>query len=352
MKGITVTHRERVLRAINFQNPDKIPLAVGVDLPELFRYGQRFLDLCQKYPNDFSAPDSLKIPERDEAHYRPDGTYYREYTDGWGSEWVSLEQGFSGEVVRPVLDDWSKLKTLKSPPVPDSSPADRKRLREAMKKQKETYVGLMYGGCLFQTMMDVRGMENCLMDIASDCEEIYILADLQLQRMLTTIEIALEAGVDVVRFADDWGTQTGLFINPASWRKIFKPRYQKMFDLVRQGGAIPWMHSCGMTMEIIPDWIEMGLKVLEPQLGCMNMRELQRLTAGKLCIDGSLDFQKILPFGTPEQVRGYISEVTSIFGSPQGGFIYQLYLCDSSVENAEAALRTIYEVRNLWDSNM
>jgi uroporphyrinogen-III decarboxylase len=138
-----------------------------------------------------------------------------------------------------------------------------------------------------------------------------------------------------------------MFINPVSWRKIFKPRYQKMFDLVRQGGAVPWMHSCGMTMEIVPDWIEMGLKVLEPQLRCMDMRELQRLAAGKLCIDGSLDFQQVLPFGTPERIREYIREVTSIFGSPQGGFMYQLYLCDSSVENAEAALRTIYEVRNL-----
>ena len=342
-----LTCRERVLRAINFERPDKIPLAVGVDLPELFRYGQRFIDLYRKYPNDFSAPESLRIPPRDEEHYRPDGSYYREYTDGWGSAWVSLEQGFSGEVVKPVLDDWSKLKTLKCPPVADASPADRERSREAMKKQKETYVALRSGGSLFQTMTDLRGMENCLMDIASDCDGVHELADMLLQRALTSIEIALDVGVEVIRFADDWGTQQQLFINPISWRRIFKPRYKKMFDLAHQGGAVPWMHSCGRTMEIVPDWIELGLKVLEPQLACMDMRELQRMAAGKLCIDGSLDFQRTLPFGTPDQVREYIREVTAIFGSSQGGFMYQLYLCDSSVENAEAALQTIYEVRNL-----
>lgn len=340
--------RERVLRAINFQNPDKIPLHYGVDLPELIRYGQRFIDLCRKYPNDFyHTDDVIKIPPRDGQHYRPDGSYYKEYTDGWGTVWVSREQGFSGEVRCPVLDDWSKLKTLKRPPLPDSSPADRKRLKEAMKKQKETYVGLRHVGGLFQTMTDLRGMENCLMDIASDCEEIYELADILLERALSSAEISVEAGADVVRFADDWGTQQQLFINPVSWRKLFKPRYKKMFDLTRQGGALPWMHSCGMTMEIVPDWIEIGLKVLEPQLLCMNMPELQKMCAGKLCIDGSLDFQQTLPFGTPEQVREYIREVTGIFGSPKGGFIYQLYLCDAPVENAEAVLRTIYEVRDL-----
>lgn len=341
--------RERVLQAINFQNPDKIPLSYSVIPPELFKYGQRFVDLCRKYPNDFYDTDEvIKIPKRDEEHYRPDGSYYKEWTDEWSSVWVCLREGISGEVKYPVLDDWSKLKTFKVPPAPNSSLADRKRLKEGMKKQKEKYVGWGGGGSFFEQMQWLRGTENLFMDIASDCEEVYELADMLLEkRLLPSIEIAIEAGADVVGFGDDWGTQQQLLINPKSWRKIFKPRYKKMFDLVRQGGALPWMHSDGMTMEIIPDWIEIGLKVLNPQFSCMDMREIQKLCDGKLCIAGDIDRQWTLPSGTPEQVREYIREVTKVFGSPKGGFIYQLGFEDTPIENAEAAFQTVYEVRNL-----
>ena len=70
--------------------------------------------------------------------------------------------------------------------------------------------------------------------------------------LIPSIELALEAGADVVGFADDWGTQQGLLISPTSWRRIFKPRYKRMFDRVHEGGALAWMHSGGMTLEIVP----------------------------------------------------------------------------------------------------
>ena len=342
--------RERVLRAINFQCPDKIPLSYSVIPPELFKYGQSFIDLCRKYQNDFYDTDEvIRIPKRDKENYRPDGSYYKEVTDEWGSVWVFMREGISGEVKYPVLDDWSKLKTLKVPAVGNSSPSDRNRLKEVMKRQKEKYVGWAGGGPLFEQMQWLRGTEDLFMDIASECEEVCELADIILEkRILPSIEIAVEAGADVVQFADDWGTQQQLLINPKAWRAIFKPRYKKMFDLVRQGGAVPWMHSDGMTMEIIPDLIEIGLKVFNPQFSCMDMGEIQKLCDGQLCIAGDIDRQWTLPSATPEQVCGYIRKVTEVFGSLKGGFIYQLGFEDTPIENAEAALRTIYEGRGRW----
>jgi len=342
--------RERALRAIEFRNPDKIPLSYSVIPPELFKYGQRFIDLCVKYPTDFYDPAELiKIPKRDTEHYRPDGSYYKEVTDEWGSVWVFLREGISGEVKRPIIDDWSKLKNFKVPPAPNSSTADRQRLKESMKKIKEKYVGWgSSGSAFFEQMQWLRGTEDLFMDIASDCAEVYELADMILEkRILPSVEIAVETGADIIGFGDDWGTQRQLLINPATWRKIFKPRYKKMFDLARQGGALPWMHSDGMTMEIIPDLIEIGLKVFNPQLSCMDMHALQKLCDGKLCIAGDIDRQWTLPSGTPEQVRDYIRKVTKVFGSPQGGFIYQLGLEDTPIENAAAAFETIDQVRNL-----
>jgi len=341
--------RERVLRAINFQNPDKIPLSYSVMPSALFKYGQSYIDLCKVYPSDFYDPgEVLKIPQRDVAHYRPDGSYYKEWTDEWGSVWVMLREGISGEVKRPVLDDWSKLKVLKVPPVPGILPADRQRRREGMKRQKEKYVGWSGGGSLFEQMQWLRGTEELLMDIAADCAEVYELADLLLEeRLLPSIEVAIDAGADVVGFTDDWGTQQQLLINPESWRKIFKPCYRKMFNLVCQGGALPWLHSDGMTIAIIPDLIEIGLKVLNPQFSCMDMNTIRDLCDGRLCIAGDIDRQWTLPSGTPEQVREYLRQVTRVFDSPSGGFIYQLGLEDTPLENAEAAFHAIFEIRNL-----
>lgn len=117
--------RERVLRAIRFEKPDRIPLGYSVIPLELFRYGQAFIDLCKRYPNDFYDVGAIiKIPQRDTEHYRADGTYYKEVTDEWGSVRVFYREGISGEIKRPILDDWSKLKTLKVPPVAGKSPAE------------------------------------------------------------------------------------------------------------------------------------------------------------------------------------------------------------------------------------
>ena len=106
--------RERVLRAIQFQGPDRIPFSYSVIPPELFKYGQRFIDLCKKYPNDFyDVGRAIQLPKRDTEHYRPDGSYYKEWTDEWGSVWIFFKEGISGEVKKPVLDDWAKLKNYR-----------------------------------------------------------------------------------------------------------------------------------------------------------------------------------------------------------------------------------------------
>jgi uroporphyrinogen decarboxylase len=341
--------RERVLASIKNQYPDKIPLTYSIFPEKLFRDGQKFIDLCKKYPNDFyDIEQCVKIPKPDTEHYLPDGSYYKEETDEWGSVRVFLKEGIAGEVKKPVLSDWSKMKTLKMPPVPNPTPAELNRLKEAVKKQKEKYVGWGSWGSLFEQMQWIRGTENLFLDIAYDVEEIYKLADILMEKyLIPRAEIAVESGVDIVSCGDDWGTQTQLLINPSVWRKIFKPQYKKIFDLVHQGGALNWMHSDGMIMEIIPDLIEIGVDVLNPQLSCMKMEQIQQICNGRICISGDIDRQWTLVSGTPEQVRKYIRKATDIFGLPSGGFIYSMELREISFENAEAVLEAIYEFRNL-----
>ena len=339
--------RERVLRAIKFGNPDLVPVNYHLSPGALLKYGQNLIELCKKYPSDFYDVNTIKIPERDSLHYKEDGSYYKEITDEWGCTWVYYQEGISGEVKKSPLDDWSKLKSYKFPPVPNSSPEEREQLKEGIRKQKENFIGWGSAGSLFEQMQWLRGVENLLMDIASGREEVYVLADMLLEKyLMPNIQVAIESGADVIGFADDWGCQDRLLINPESWRQIFKPRYKKMFTLAHQAGVLTWLHSDGMILEIIPDFIEIGLDVINPQFSCMDLVKLKEITENKICIYSDIDRQRLLPFGTKEEIREYIKNIFNLFAKPEGGFIYGAGIYpDTPFENISALFHAFYEFR-------
>ncbi|MGQ9515221.1 MAG: hypothetical protein ACUVTL_09300 [Thermoproteota archaeon] len=73
------------------------------------------------------------------------------------------------------------------------------------------------------------------------------------------LNLVLQAKPDSVGFADDWGTQRALMVNPEFWRSFFKPRYEKMFKIVRDHGAYVQFHSDGVITDIILDLSEIGV---------------------------------------------------------------------------------------------
>ncbi len=343
-----MTERERVLRAIKFEQPDAVPFTVS-PLPAAFlRHGQELMDLLKAYPNDFYDVEScLKMPVRDEAHYREDGSYFKEETDAWGCVWHNYQEGITGEVKKSPLEDWSALASYKCPPV-DESPEAKQKMRESVDRNKaDGFVGWGGGGQLYERMQYLRGVENLIYDVADDAPEVGKLADKLLEEhLLPNIRMATQAGAEVVGFADDWGTQISLLINPEYWRRVFKPRYKRMFDLVHEGGALTWMHSDGMILEIIPDLIEIGLDVINPQCNCMDLAELKKLIDRKMCIVPDIDRQQRVPFGTPEDIREYIGMIHDTFSSPDGGVIYTCeFSGDTPLENIEAVLKAFQEFR-------
>ena len=338
--------RERVLRAIQFDTPDRVPIGYSINPGALLRHGQKLIDLCTRYPHDFFDPaEVIRMPERDTANYREDGSYYKELTDEWGCTWVCYKEGISGEVKRSPLDDWSKLEDYRFPPVPNASPEERAPARETTKQQMERFIGWGAAGSLFEQMQWLRGVEKMMMDIALDCEEAYLLVDRMMDEWIVPhIELALEAGAEAIGFGDDWGTQERLLSNPKSWREIFKPRYQRAIDLAHEGGALTWLHSDGMILEILPDLIEIGLDVINPQLSCLNLDALRSITDHRICVYTDMDRQFILPRGTPAQVREHVRDAHSCLASPDGGLIWGAGIYeDVPFENIEALLEAFVE---------
>jgi uroporphyrinogen decarboxylase len=116
--------------------------------------------------------------------------------------------------------------------------------------------------------------------------------------------------VDILYLADDYGIQTGPLISPALFRAIFKPRMARLIRFLRErSSAAIAFHSCGSVYALIPDFIEVGVQVLNPvQVAAADMdtARLKREFGKHLVFWGAVDTQRVLPKGTPDDVRAEV----------------------------------------------
>jgi uroporphyrinogen decarboxylase len=156
--------------------------------------------------------------------------------------------------------------------------------------------------------------------------------------------------VDVVRFGDDLGTDTGPFMAPATYRELFKPRHMQLCDYVhKHSGMKTFLHSCGSIYSLLPDLIECGFDVINPvQTACYQM-EPERLKAefGKDITfwGGGADTRKTLNHGTPQEVKDDVRRRMDIL-APGGGFVFNTIhniLADVPPENVVAMFEAVAE---------
>lgn len=170
-------------------------------------------------------------------------------------------------------------------------------------------------------MQHLRGPENYFIDLAEENEGVNELADRMVERNVYCIERYVKAGADCIAFGDDWGAQHELLIHPDLWRRFFKPRYARMFQVARDAGVHVWFHTDGWIMEIIEDLIEIGVTVLNPQHPCMGTQRVADVVRGQVCIRTDIDRQWVIPYGTPEQVEAAVKEAIAAFGNHKGGVL-------------------------------
>jgi len=308
-----MTSRERVLAAIRFQGPDRIPFQHAVFPGALWNHGQRLIDFLNRHPDDFSDRP-FEMPPEPEA---PGGI--EEYRDEWGSLWHRRKGYTTGEVVEPALpswDDWPRYRLPEPPPMEVFE-----RLREQFRASPRDRITSGSGGSLFERMQFIRGTENLMMDLAEDRAELHELADAVAEYFLAHVKGGLLADADVFWFGDDWGAQDRLLIHPRRWREFFKPRYKRLMDPIRDAGKEIVFHTDGWTADIWDDLIELGVTVLNPQHCIMPRSLLEEKLAGRVCVRSDLDRQHIIPFGTPDELREHVKDTIALFGRFNGGLI-------------------------------
>ena len=311
--GETVNSRERAVRAIEMGRPDRVPITHATLQGAITRYGPDLEDLYRRYPSDVFGVGSATTGEFGPRIGEPS-------RDTWGALWVRYTDEHKGQVVVHPLADWDDLYSYE---LPDTATDD---ILAALGENLRLNGGLRYtmadGDCLWQRMFYLHGYQATLEDLLVRPDRCADLRDMILSVMGRRVEeLCRFRELDGIHFRDDWGTQQALMIDPKLWRSFFKLAYAQLFAMARDAGKHVWFHSDGIIHSIIPDLIEIGVQVLNPQVDVIPRDTVVSLCAGHICLEGDVDRQRTLPYGTPFDVRAAVRADIDDFGRFNGGYI-------------------------------
>jgi len=288
--------RDIVSRTIRFQGADRLPY----DLPE-------------PYGTDFAEMGLAPSPDD-----RP-----RSGVDEWGVVWENIGGMKLGQVKDFPLKDWDDFKRL---PIPDIHDPQRWQFLEGARQRAGEKFLLGSGISIYERVHFIRGLENTWLDIHQAPDQLGRLIDILVEMNLTAILRYASAGFDGFIFCDDWGLQNKLMISPAAWRKIWKPRYARIFQAAHAAGLFTFLHSCGYIVDILDDLIEIGLDVIHmDQQENMGLELLGKRFGGRLTFFSPVDIQKTMVYGSKDEIRRYCRDMNRFLGRPNGGFIPRWY---------------------------
>ncbi len=305
-----MTSHERVVAAIEFRGPDRVPHR-QVCLPATFEQYKNLRSLLDKYPGDIVSDDSSLGQSSNKAYSAG------QWTDEFGCVWTVPRNGFLGQVTKHPIETFETLKDYVWP-TPDS--IDLKYEVQKMKRRGEKYLTLGWL-TLFERLIGLHGFDNVMITIASGAPELLEMRDRIVEYNLGIIRRLLELNPDAIELADDWGSQRSLLIAPAIWRELFLPAYRRMFEPIRSAGKHIFFHSDGVTIDILGDLVEAGVNVFWVDLSLNNLDALHETLGGKVCFQGLTDVQFLMREGTPEQVKQHGRDLIAALGSFNGGFI-------------------------------
>lgn len=294
-----VNQRERVIRAIQFEEPDRVPMW-------LFNRDQEQGDVLWF---DF------RIHEGEE---RPG--YHGAEKSEWGYAWQTMDDGTMGQPAEAVIRAWDDLEHYRFPTL---NPEKRLARLAEFKKRSQGYYRLactIISG--FTTYTFLRGFENAMIDFAVGSERAGDLLDriFSFEKQLMTL--AAESGMDGYHFGDDWGTQRNLIISPQLWRKLFKPRYRDQFEHAHNLGLHVWFHSCGNVTDILQDLHEIGVDVMNiAQPNVVDIPAAGDRLTGKQCFLVPISYQTVSISGTPEDIMKKARRLYRLLAADNGGFI-------------------------------
>ena len=357
-----MTSRERILAAISHQEPDHVPFDLaGTTWTGITNGAYKnlclYLDKSSEEPHWSDVVQQIVIPSEDiletlEVDTRGlfpltshnwsvydkliDKGDNWEYLDEWGfTHHFPKSNGFWFSLVKhPMEKVLPDVKEIERYNWPIASNKERiKGLREiALRFREQGKIVMLKGLCagVFEMHQRFRGMSNAMVDsfLYQKFSDSLIgrIADLKIEFWMMALAELADV-VDVIAEGDDYGTQESQLIDPEHFRKYYKPHISRIIKAMKQNApnAKVMFHSCGNVRPIIPDFIEIGIDILNPvHINATGMEPfLLKKDFGNDIVfwGGGVDTQKILPTGTVEEVKEDVKKNIDAL-APGGGYIF------------------------------
>lgn len=180
-----------------------------------------------------------------------------------------------------------------------------------------------YAGSVFERAWSIRGFEDLMADLLHAPARAHALLERTAHFQQFAARQFARAGADIIVTGDDVAGQTGLLMQPRTWREFLKPHLAATVRVVKETNpdARVFYHCDGDVTALIPELIDIGIDILNPiQPECMNPAEVKRAFGDRLAFFGSVSVQRTMPLGTPADVRTEVKDRIRVLGAG-GGFI-------------------------------
>ena len=368
---MTMTPRERVLTALAHEEPDRVPIVLGVsnatglkmkpyreltqllgiDAPERYLYEWPELGTADpdgatlvRLGTDVRGVWDLEpagVLDRNAA--RPPGTYY---LNSWGSgaSQVSPDEWFPSVCPMAAATTIEEIEDYPWPDMDDPTRVAHVAADAARLAAEGRYAIMATPWLLFplERSFVMQGMDVFLMNLVFYPEFaqalLWKIQSLCKQLMGHFLE-ALGPSVDIIKIGDDLGTQDSLMMSPDMYRAVLKPIHADYIRFIKERtDAKVFFHTDGDVFDLIEDFIEMGVDILNPiqtSAGKMaNLEELKARWGDRLTFCGGIDTQRILPRGTPDQVRAEVGRVIEVLASGGGYMVSSVHTVMNDVPAA------------------
>jgi uroporphyrinogen decarboxylase len=348
-----MTPRERVLAALNHQEPDRVPLDIGGgvstsivvegydrlkahmgvasetwEISKAFRVAQVDEPVMQRLGADL-RPLLIKPA----ANWTPPSCEPGTMVDIWGIKWKKTAYGdgcYYWEMVEHPLAE-ATIEDLETFPWPDPwDPGLTAGLEEEVRVLYEYTDYAIMADARFKSFWELgymlRGIEQMYIDLLKNPEFVTALMDklFEINTIVTGRFLDIVGPyIQVFRTTDDMATQQRLMMKPATYRALLKPYYRQFIEFIKsKTEAKIFYHSCGNITDIVDDLAEIGVDAINPvQVSAMgDTAQLKARFGHKISFWGAIDSQRVLPFGTVEDVEAEVQRRIRDL-APGGGYV-------------------------------
>ncbi len=351
-----MTERENYLSLVRRTGYEKVPVQFSLCPSLVDVYKKKFGEVL---PYDEYFDFSIKYFS-DINYNCPDASVYKRYYDRleqgtvidlWGvAHEPGSEAAYHMTRMRHPLAKATSLDEIKSFPFPSFDDLNSDNLRRSVneiKLQDKISVGPL-AFSVWETAWAIRSMEELMSDMMDENEIAEWLLNKVCSIFVSKVEEYAHAGTDVIIMGDDIGMQHSIMMSETMYCDWLKPRHKQIISAAKaiKPDIIISYHSCGYIKPFIPHLIDIGVDILNPvQPECMGFEEIHKEFGDKISFSGTIGTQRLIPFGTPDEVKKEVYNNLQIAGTKGGLLPQPTHLLEPEVpwENIEAYVNACRE---------